>query len=241
MRSRNYRKRTAYDRIQDEITRTRYLKQAKKLRKEIEPVLDQLGYGPKQGWGVGLDSGVRLYVRPYLERANPIIQIEAFLFRNDRTHKLLDHNQIGVECPVEEWQRLFLRRIDAMRKAVAEHLENVKCPHCDDVMVMRKVKQEGELHGAIFWGCVRFPECRGMDAPWKKTMAGDDGKHLNSVACPECQHPLAIRSGSPRVMEMHMDHRRPTRRRVMAETTRLKNQESVQCTRGCRHYFYEKD
>ena len=186
-------KRTMRDRIQDEVMRTRYLKQAKKLRKEIEPVLNQLGYGPKQGWGVELDGGVRLYVQLYLERANPVIQIEAFLSRNDRTHKLLDHNQIGVERPVEEWRRLFLRRIDAMRNAVADHFENMKCPHCDDVMVMRKVKQEGELHGEIFWGCIRFPECRGMDAPWKQTTASDDGKWIEDVHCPDCGHPIAVR------------------------------------------------
>lgn len=37
---------------------------------------------------------------------------------------------------------------------------NVGCPKCGAVMVTRKAKH-GSFAGRSFWGCSRFPECRG--------------------------------------------------------------------------------
>ncbi len=37
-------------------------------------------------------------------------------------------------------------------------IENVKCPDCDGPMVSRKNNSTGQR----FWGCRKFPECRGV-------------------------------------------------------------------------------
>ncbi len=37
------------------------------------------------------------------------------------------------------------------------------CPTCGDVIVLRKAKS-GPSIGAEFWGCSRYPKCRGMKA-----------------------------------------------------------------------------
>lgn len=41
--------------------------------------------------------------------------------------------------------------------------EPLACPSCGDVMVLRKAKS-GPNIGAEFWGCSRYPKCRGMKA-----------------------------------------------------------------------------
>lgn len=37
-------------------------------------------------------------------------------------------------------------------------IENVKCPDCDGPMTSRKNKSTGQR----FWGCKKFPQCRGV-------------------------------------------------------------------------------
>ena len=41
--------------------------------------------------------------------------------------------------------------------------EAPKCPGCGDVMVLRTAKQ-GKNAGLPFWGCSRFPKCKGTRA-----------------------------------------------------------------------------
>ncbi len=37
--------------------------------------------------------------------------------------------------------------------------DNPTCPDCDSEMVLRKNRETGEE----FWGCSRYPECRGTE------------------------------------------------------------------------------
>jgi ribosomal protein L37AE/L43A len=48
-----------------------------------------------------------------------------------------------------------------VKTIVAEKENRQKCPKCGSAMVMRKVKK-GQNVGKKFWGCSKFPKCRGV-------------------------------------------------------------------------------
>jgi len=66
-----------------------------------------------------------------------------------------------------------------------------KCPACGGVM-MERVAAKGPREGQTFLGCVRFPACRGMVAPWGTTAQSDDGGPAG-FKCPDCGAPMAVR------------------------------------------------
>lgn len=92
------------------------------------------------------------------------------------------------------WKDKWTERL-AELEAVAEEASKIKCPHCGDFMQQRTVKKAGDLEGKSFFGCIRYPKCRGIRAEWKNATAEDDGKLLEGVVCPECASPLVIRYG----------------------------------------------
>ncbi|MGP8153034.1 MAG: NERD domain-containing protein [Smithella sp.] len=48
-----------------------------------------------------------------------------------------------------------------VKKIISEKQSNVICPQCGGPMVMRESKK-GQNAGKQFWGCSRFPQCRGI-------------------------------------------------------------------------------
>ncbi|KMQ50586.1 nuclease [Chitinispirillum alkaliphilum] len=54
-----------------------------------------------------------------------------------------------------------LAHIRHVKTIVEEKKNTPNCPKCGGVMVMRKAKR-GQNVGKEFWGCVRFPQCRGV-------------------------------------------------------------------------------
>ncbi|HHJ19184.1 MAG TPA: nuclease [Gammaproteobacteria bacterium] len=48
-----------------------------------------------------------------------------------------------------------------VRTIVANKAEQKQCPKCGSYMVLRKVKR-GKNAGNKFWGCTKFPKCRGV-------------------------------------------------------------------------------
>ena len=77
-----------------------------------------------------------------------------------------------VEAAVEQIEQLRLQRGMATNRQHVRHLrEKAKpkeestpdCPKCGSGMALRKVRQ-GKNAGNTFWGCTRFPACRGIVA-----------------------------------------------------------------------------
>ena len=48
-----------------------------------------------------------------------------------------------------------------VQKIKSEKQNGVICPQCGAIMVMRESKN-GKSTGKQFWGCSRFPKCRGI-------------------------------------------------------------------------------
>ena len=78
-----------------------------------------------------------------------------------------------VEAAIEQIERLRLQRGIATNRQHVRHLrEKAKpkketapdCPKCGSGMALRKVRK-GKNAGNTFWGCSRFPACRGIVAP----------------------------------------------------------------------------
>lgn len=55
----------------------------------------------------------------------------------------------------------------------AKMIENVKCPNCDGPMISRK-SQYG-----TFWGCKKFPECKGTRDSMGRSKAERDAERDN--------------------------------------------------------------
>ncbi len=57
-------------------------------------------------------------------------------------------------------ENLYRRRV-AQRNSDSPKIQAPKCPKCSETMV-RRTAQQGPRAGEPFWGCSRFPECRGI-------------------------------------------------------------------------------
>jgi predicted RNA-binding Zn-ribbon protein involved in translation (DUF1610 family) len=53
------------------------------------------------------------------------------------------------------------QHVQHVKRIVEAREATVTCPKCGSDMVMREVKK-GERTGQTFWGCSRFPACRGV-------------------------------------------------------------------------------
>lgn len=60
--------------------------------------------------------------------------------------------------PESERVKTFLDRLtEALRAAYQEARECITCPDCEGAMVIRA----NRTYGTQFWGCTRYPECKG--------------------------------------------------------------------------------
>src|SRR3990170_2429473 len=91
-----------------------------------------------------------------------------------------------------EWRFRFQREADRLR-VLLDDLAKIRCPHCSGWMSEKIVSVDGPRKGQRFLGCVDWPDCKGVRAPWRDGRPGDDGKSMPDVPCPECGAAMAIR------------------------------------------------
>jgi ssDNA-binding Zn-finger/Zn-ribbon topoisomerase 1 len=125
---------------------------------------------------------------------------------------------MDVETRRKGWE-FRLQRSLAMMEEVAEDKQtnNKKCPKCNGLMIERKMESSKTVneetgrtigpmkemrvkefrhphHGEWFWGCLKYPECRGMIAYWIPADQDKDvGNIVKDVTCPECDSRMVVR------------------------------------------------
>jgi ssDNA-binding Zn-finger/Zn-ribbon topoisomerase 1 len=98
---------------------------------------------------------------------------------------------ISIEEDSHHWQDVLNKKIQS---AVEHGLKamNLTCPHCGGKMKERKIRVEGAHKGESFYGCSKYPQCRGARFPWNAGAQNDEGKWA-FAKCPDCDAPLVIR------------------------------------------------
>lgn len=110
------------------------------------------------------DSTFKTQVPPNVTYSGGVIS-----FVESKSDSLLDDNQVKTICQQIEDGRLVPNRqthkahVTHVKEIVATKPQTVSCPKCGSEMVKRTVKK-GEKEGQKFWGCSRFPKCRGIQA-----------------------------------------------------------------------------
>lgn len=169
---------------------------SRKFREEVHAFLAEREFlrPVHWGWSKPLECGLLLVVSDYLDYKNCKITVEV-QHPNPQAHnglgmRVFEANSISLHSTT--WRVRLDERLSVFTEK-ANEASKIKCPHCGSFMAEREVKKEGVAHqGEKFFGCVHWPDCKGIRAEWKQTYADDEGKHLN-VNCPDCGKPLAIR------------------------------------------------
>ncbi len=82
----------------------------------------------------------------------------ASLLTDSQVKEVTEKIQAGRLTPPFKMNREHVNHVQSI---VAER-ENIKnCPKCSSQMVLREVKK-GQKMGNKFWGCSKFPKCRGV-------------------------------------------------------------------------------
>ena len=81
---------------------------------------------------------------------------EARAFARGKPLQLIEGKRLGKL--IQEAQR---RNGEEQTKSAAPTAAKVICPQCGSDMVLREAKQ-GKYAGRKFWGCSRFPKCKGI-------------------------------------------------------------------------------
>lgn len=169
----------------------------KELTAKITGFLAPLGFSETtyhSAWYKPLDCGLVVAIHNLTNERNATVKVNVHLpagaGETDFGRPLLEGCLVGVIA--DTWTRRLPERIGIYSQK-AEEREKVRCPHCGGYMVERTVRKQGASHhGEIFLGCINYPDCRGIRADWKSTIADDEGKWVD-IQCPECARPLAIR------------------------------------------------
>jgi ssDNA-binding Zn-finger/Zn-ribbon topoisomerase 1 len=167
----------------------------KKFREELTAFLLEREFSRPVhwGWSKPLECGLLLVVSDFLDHKNASVHVEV-QHPNPQSYnglgmRVFEHNTVSLLSTT--WRvRLNERLVLFAEKANAA--ASIKCPHCGSFMAEREVKKEGPNLGEKFYGCVHYPDCKGIRATWKQTFADDEGKRLD-IYCPDCSKPLAIR------------------------------------------------
>jgi len=72
--------------------------------------------------------------------------------------EIVNRIETGRLSPSLKTHREHVRHV---KNIVSEKQGDVTCPQCGAPMVMRESKK-GQNAGKQFWGCSRFPQCRGI-------------------------------------------------------------------------------
>lgn len=93
----------------------------------------------------------RGYIR-YIKSKVQVVLTETEV--NDIKHKI----ETGRLIPSFKTNRTHVEHVKSI---VAEKENSRNCPNCGSMMVLRNVKK-GKNTGNQFWGCSRYPKCRGV-------------------------------------------------------------------------------
>lgn len=145
-------------------------------------------------WFRPLSNGLFLSVYGNYRSSNPKVEVAIHFPYRDGTLGKWD-SRFGrrtVSLLNPDWPE----HLDALLAEVqieGEASEVALCPICESVMVLREA-QRGPHEGESFYGCSRFPDCRGYRAPWGTSgrEQADDGADA-SFPCPECGGEMRVR------------------------------------------------
>lgn len=112
---------------------------------------------------------VELY-RPWLGKAEPAVVANAVICLIHQANYLLDQQVRGLERQFVTQggysEQLAAARLQARQKNLADQSDQTdspqapNCPLCGSPMALRTAKK-GPRPGSQFWGCVKYPACRG--------------------------------------------------------------------------------
>lgn len=106
-----------------------------------------------------------LYAR-WLDHAEPAVRANALICLIHQTNFLLDRQIAALEAVfIEEGgysEQLATERLKQRRKDRADRTDPRPpvCPKCGSLMALRTAKA-GQNQGGQFWGCAKYPECKG--------------------------------------------------------------------------------
>jgi restriction system protein len=109
---------------------------------------------------------------PWLDHADPAIRANALLCLIHQANFLLDRQIAALEAAFIEGggysEQLAIARLrqrakdrsDPTDQSNLSDLQPPVCPQCGSLMALRTAKA-GPTPGSQFWGCTRYPECKG--------------------------------------------------------------------------------
>ena len=129
---------------------------------------------------------------------------------------------MDVETSRSGWEYRLSRSLKMMSEvAECKQETNEKCPKCGGLMIEKQMLHTKHIteeepvgspvgkcqkirmntrearhphYGEWFWGCLRYPECRGMKAYWiPEDQDNDIGNLVKDVTCPKCGSPMVVR------------------------------------------------
>lgn len=109
-----------------------------------------------------------LYAR-WLDHADPAIRANAIICLIHQANYLLDRQIAALEAAfISEGgyseqlatERLKQRKKDQSDQSHQSGLQPPPCPNCGALTALRTAKS-GKTPGSQFWGCTRYPECKG--------------------------------------------------------------------------------
>lgn len=110
--------------------------------------------------------GAAAYAR-WLAHADPQVVANALICLIHQTNYLLDRQITSLERGfIQEGgytERLAAARLEERRKHEQPGKSATVCPKCGGLMVLRTARK-GDRAGSQFWGCTRYPECKGTRA-----------------------------------------------------------------------------
>lgn len=125
------------------------------------------------------------------------IRLELYMWDSMRSHPVGARIARRTTSFSDGWQKRVKKSLAVLEEIAECKLETTPlCPICGDMMVQRTMNKYKHPHqGEKFWGCWRYPDCRGMRAPWKSVVVTDPevGKRLEHVRCPKCKMSMVIR------------------------------------------------
>ena len=94
----------------------------------------------------------RAYIRYIKSKRKRVLELR-------KVDEVIDRIKMGRLTPSFKTHREHVRHV---QNIVSEKKGNILCPQCGSPMVMR-ASNKGQNEGKPFWGCSRFPQCRGIE------------------------------------------------------------------------------